>query len=239
MKRLSFPLRPGAALFLMLPLALLASCGGPATPESPTETPGTAETPPSDAVDSAASASAPDPDPRPEADSLGLRVADGTRPLTPEEQQQVVDAILQAKAQQQAEGLGKGRVKVNGAWHYSGYSTLAPDPNAAIEARLVAVDITVSGHTEHFDYDDIEIVDGASLVSYGSDPHIEPLGEDGRLLPLDEAIAAAPAPSRWILIYAFPKASPHFHLFYWGRQLTPEALPFSESGLSLPPPAAE
>ncbi len=166
-------------------------------------------------------------------------VPPGARPLTPEEQNQVIDGVLQARARQQAEGLGSGKVVVNGAWPYSGYSTIAPDPSAAIEARLVAVDVTVSGHTPFFDIDDIEIVDGASLMSYGSDPHAEPLRLDGTVLPLEEEVAVAPAASRWLLIYAFPKATPRFQLYYWGKALTPSPVAFGENGISLPYPPAE
>lgn len=161
------------------------------------------------------------------------------RALTPEEQKQLLDQLLQVRARQQAEGLGTGSVKVNGAWNYSGYSTIAPDPAAAIEARLVAVDVTISGHTPFFDLDDIEIVDGATLLSYGSDPHAEPLGPDGKLLPLAEDAPEAPAESRWLLIYAFPKATPIFHLYYWGKQLTFKPVEVGRTGLSLPYPAAE
>lgn len=163
-------------------------------------------------------------------------VDSGPRTLTPEEQKQVIEGVIQVRAKQQAEGLGAGSVKVNAAWPYTGYSTLSPDPASALEARLVAVDVTVSGHTPYFDIDDIEIVDGESLVSYGSDPHAEPLGPDGALLPTGEVIAVAPDPSRWLLIYAFPKATPRFHLFYWGKCLTAEPVGFGTGGLSIPYP---
>ena len=70
------------------------------------------------------------PEPEPSAP-----VVEGARNLTPEEQGQVVDALLKTRAKQQAEGLGGGQVVVNGAWNYTGFSTLSPDPSAAIEAR--------------------------------------------------------------------------------------------------------
>lgn len=183
-------------------------------------------------------------------ESIGTPVSEGGEPpilvkapqnrtLTEAEQKQVLEGVFRERARQQAEGLGGGKVVVNGAWPYSGYSTLAPDPDAAIEARLVAVDITVSGHTPYFDFDDIEIVDGATLVSYGSDPQAEPLREDGSLAAPGATVPAGPAPSRWLLIYAFPKASPKFHLYYWGKALTPQPVAFGEPGLSLPYPPAE
>lgn len=196
----------------------LVSCGDPAPESSGSTEPGSGE-------ESSVPASA---EPAP-ADS-------GPRPLTAEDQKQVIEGVIQVRAKQQAEGLGTGSVKVNGAWPYSGYSTLAPDPSVAIEARLVALDVTVSGHTPYFDIDDIEIVDGESLVSYGSDPHAEPLGPDGALLPPGEVVGVAPDPSRWLLIYAFPKATLRFHLFYWGKCLTAEPVGFGTGGLSLPYP---
>lgn len=161
------------------------------------------------------------------------------RQLTAEEQKAVIDNLMKARARQQAEGLGGGRVKVNKAWQYSGYSYLAPDPNAAIKARLVAVDLTVSGHTQFFDMDDIEIVDGATMISYGSDPHATYLTLEGELMPADQQAAAPPRASRWLLIYAYPEASPAFHLYYWGKQLTPEPIEIGEGGLSLPFPPEE
>ena len=163
---------------------------------------------------------------------------DGKRRLTAAEQKTVVNQVMQARAKQQAEGLGTGAVEVNGAWNYTGYSYLSPDPNAAIEARLVAVDITVSGHTPHFDIDDVEIVDGVKLISYGSDPHPEYLTLDGKLMAADQLPAAPPRASRWLLIYAFPKHSATFHLYYWGKQLTPEPVEIGERGMQLPVPEA-
>ena len=161
---------------------------------------------------------------------------DGKRALTAEEQQIVVDQLMQARAKQQAEGLGSGSVEVNGAWNYTGYSYLSPDPNAAIEARLVAVDVTISGHTAEFDIDDVEIIDGVKMISYGSDPHPEYLTLDGKLMSAEQLPAAPPRASRWLLIYAFPKNSATFHLYYWGIQLTPDPLTIAERGLQLPYP---
>jgi len=175
-----------------------------------------------------------DPEPVADGQSGG---GEGGRRLTPEEQRRFVDEMMRVKSRQQAEGLGGGSVEVNGAWNYTGYSYLSPNPNAAIEARLVAVDVTLSGHTPHFDIDDIEIVDGDSLVSYGSDPHATPLTLEGELLDEAERPVAAPRASRWLLIYAYPEASPDFHLYYWGKQLTPEPVPIAERGMELPYPA--
>ncbi len=161
------------------------------------------------------------------------------RELTTEEQKQVIDGVMQARAKQQAEGLGSGSVKVNGAWHYTGYSHLSPDPGAAIEARLIAVDVTVSGHTPFFDIDDIEVVDGITMISYGSDPHPEFLTPEGSVLGDGQFPAAAPNPVRVLLIYGFPKNSSSFHLYYWGKQLTLNPVEIGKSGLALPYPPTE
>jgi len=161
------------------------------------------------------------------------------RELTAEEQKLVIDGVMQARAKQQAEGLGSGSVKVNGAWHYTGYSHLSPDPAAAIEARLIAVDVTVSGHTPFFDIDDIEVIDGITMISYGSDPHVEFLTAEGAVLAEGELPPTAPDAVRLLLIYAFPKNTSAFHLYYWGKQLTLNPVPIGQSGLALPYPATE
>lgn len=175
----------------------------------------------------------------PAAPAVVTETSDEQRNLTPEEQELVVDGIMQARARQQAAGLGSGKVVVNGAWNYTGFSFLSPDPGAAIEARLVAVDVTISGHTPFFDLDDVEIVDGSSMVSYGSDPHVTPLTADGSILQESEALAEAPAASRWLFIYAFPKNTPAFHLYYWGKQLTSTPIEVAASGMELPYPPAQ
>ncbi len=217
----TFALRCAALSFFLL-------CACEKAPQAPSPQAGEA-TPPAAATASSSLA---------EEEPIVIEAAKA-REIDAEEQRRVLDGVIQARARQQAEGLGTGRVKVNGAWPYSGYSTLSPNPEAAIEARLVAVDVTISGHTPFFDIDDIEIVDGGSLVSYGSDPHVEPLRMDGTLMAAEETIPVAPEASRWLLVYAFPKATPRFHLYYWGKELTPEPVAFGEAGLSLPYPPSE
>lgn len=205
---------PFLHLLMLCSAVFLAGCG---------EKPDTADAP----VNPAAQASA----------APGQNLQPGE--MSPEQRQQVLDKILQAKSREQAEGLGSGKVVVNGAWNYKGYSYLSPDPNAGIEARMVAVDVTISGHTQNFDIDDIEIVDGRTMISYGSDPHAEYLTLDGKLMPAEQLPNPPPLASRWLLIYAFPKATPNFHLYYWGIQLTPEPVEIGESGLELPFPPKE
>lgn len=161
------------------------------------------------------------------------------RELTAEEQKQVIDQVMQARAKQQAEGLGSGSVTVNGAWHYAGYSHLSPDPAAAIEARLIAVDLTVSGHTPFFDIDDIEVIDGITMISYGSDPHAEYLSPAGAVLGAGQLPPEAPDAVRLLLIYGFPKNTASLHLYYWGKQLTVNPVEIGKSGLALPYPATE
>ena len=180
------------------------------------------------------------PEPPPAAELVTtVPVSGEPRELTAEEQKQMIDGVMQARAKQQAEGLGSGSVKVNGAWHYTGYSHLSPDPAAAIEARLIAVDVTVSGHTPFFDIDDIEVIDGITMISYGSDPHAEFLDAEGGVLAAGELPPTAPSEVRLLLIYAFPKNTASFHLYYWGKQLTVNPVMIGQSGLALPYPASE
>ena len=62
------------------------------------------------------------------------------RLLTPEEQARALNLMMNRLAEGQAKGLGDGTVTVHGAWHYDGYSYLAPNPESAIPARMVAVE---------------------------------------------------------------------------------------------------
>ena len=158
--------------------------------------------------------------------------------LSPEEQKQVMNRIIQERAKQQANGLGTGSLKPNQAWNYTGYSYLSPNPETAIEARMVAVDITLTGHTADFDIDDVEIVDSKTFASFGSDPHVEFLSLDGKLMKMGDRPAPAPRASRWLLIYAFPKSLDEFRLFYWGRQLTAAPVKIDPDGWEIPYPKA-
>ena len=158
------------------------------------------------------------------------------RLLTPEEQARALNLMMNRLAEGQAKGLGDGTVTVHGAWHYDGYSYLAPNPESAIPARMVAVELTVSGHRKEFDPDDIEIVDGLTKISYGSDPHLTLIEGPGKPIADTAKFPVAPAPTRMLLIYAFPRESQSFTLFYWGQELLDEPMSFEASGWGLPFP---
>ena len=143
--------------------------------------------------------------------------------------------LIAAMRKKQAGGLGTGSVTVNKAWTYTGYSVL----DAVQGARLVAVDTTVTGHTPAFDFDDIEIIDGANRISYGSDPHITLLSAEGKAQPGVRQMPAAPDPVRVLLIYGFPEKTRSFTLYYWGKNLLQENHGIESSGWELPFPKNE
>jgi len=146
-----------------------------------------------------------------------------------------LNQALTAIRMKQAGGLGNGTVEVNSAWTYTGYSFL----DAVSGARLVAVDVTITGHTSDFDFDDIEIIDGASRISYGSDPHITLLSPDGKARPDAHQWPPPPDPVRVMLIYGFPKETKSFTLYYWGKNLLRENHSVESSGWELPFPKTE
>lgn len=168
--------------------------------------------------------------------SVGATSSPETRQLSPEEQAKVLDLMMNRLAERQSQGLGGGRVKVNAAWEYDGYSHLAPNPASEIPARMVAIDLTVEGHTADFDPDDIEIVDGVTYISYASDPHLTFIKGPGEIITAPADIPVAPQPTRMLLIYAFPKASQKFTLYYWGEKLLTQPREFEASGWGLPFP---
>lgn len=156
--------------------------------------------------------------------------------LTAEQQAKVLDLMMNRLADRQSKGLGGGKITVNAAWKYDGYSYLSPNPASEIRARMVAIDLTVKGHTPDFDPDDIEIVDGLSKISYASDPHLTFIKAPGEPITSPKDIPHAPNPTRMLLIYAFPVDSSTFTLYYWGKDLLNEPMEFEESGWGLPFP---
>lgn len=163
-------------------------------------------------------------------------------PSAPVDQQRhAIAKVLDNAAKAQAAGLGNGELIVNGAWDYTGYSTLSPLP----EARLVAVDVTVVGHTTNFDFDDIEIVDPQRKISYGSDPFIALLTSDGKFQATMSQMPVAPTSTRLLLVYGFPKDQTRFNLVYWHKKLNLEPVSIAENGWEVPfpekvePPSAE
>ena len=180
-----------------------------------------------------------DPAVQPDPETAAAVASPPSSPPTAEQKrlQQNLGNLLSDMAARQAKGLGGGTVRVNGAWIYKGYSHLAPNPDSPIPAHLVAVDVTIEGHTADFDIDDIEIVDGASLVSYASDPHFTLLDTDGEPAESGVDLPPVPLPIRALLIYAFPVGSPTFKLYYWGKDLLPEPREFAKEGWGLPYPA--
>lgn len=159
----------------------------------------------------------------------------GINPQNPE-----VAAYLQDQVQKQSSALNAAHVVINGAWNYTGFSFLSPDPNAKIPARLIAVDVTVSGQTPFFDVDDMEVVDGVTNFSYGSDPHFAYLDiTSGELLPGGVAPAQAPKTNRILLIYGFPKETKTVKIAYWNRILVNDAVTVADTGWEIPHPPAE
>lgn len=215
------------ALAILPGLFLLSSCGEKeqeatiSAPKTPTEPQGSIVVlPPSGEITT----------------SAGTPSTAETPQLTPQQQNKMLNVMIDRLKDQQAKGLGTGVVRVNAAWHYDGYSYLSPNPDAEIPARMVAVDVTVKGHTSAFDPDDIEIIDGVTMVSYGSDPHITFIKAPGELIENASEIPVAPAETRMLLIYAFPRNTQKFTLYYWGQNLLNVPRGFDESGWGLPYP---
>ena len=170
-------------------------------------------------------------DSEPDAAAAGPQRVTPAAPINP--QSAAVTDILKIKARKEAAGLGQGKVTVHGAWNYTGYSTLTPLP----EARLVAVDITINNYTSDFEFNDIEIYDGALLMSYGSEPNIAVLDSSGKLESDPTKLAGAPGPTRLLLVYGFPKNSKIFNLVYWGKKLNFTPIQPADSGWEVPYPS--
>ncbi|MCB1064434.1 MAG: hypothetical protein KDN20_16135 [Verrucomicrobiae bacterium] len=222
-----------ATLFLLAISLFLSSCGDR---DSSTEGDGTTIVSPPPPAQAAPTNAVTLPPTGQITTSASTPSSPSTRQLTPEEQSRVINQMMTQMADRQAKALNNASVKVNGAWYYDGYSTLSPNPASEIPARMVAIDLTVQGHTPDFDPDDIEIVDGLTMVSYASDPHITFLKGTEEIIEKPQEIPMAPHATRMLLIYAFPKSSPKFTLVYWGQKLLKTPMTFEASGWGLPFP---
>jgi hypothetical protein len=143
---------------------------------------------------------------------------------------------LDGVSREQSQGLKVANVIVHRAYEYQGYSWIEP----VDVAKLIAVDVEFRDYTRGLDLDDVDIIDGQSNENYGSDPHIVNLTLDGTLAAdiYDSSWPDDLGPLRVLLIYAFPKKSNTVKLGYWGQELTPQRIPLSGHGPSLPQPTS-
>lgn len=123
---------------------------------------------------------------------------------------------------------------MHGVYTYTGYTYV----ESTGTSKLVAVDVEFRDYASYFDLDDVEIHDGASNESHGSDPHIAFLTAEGKVVPRAETPAPSDelGPLRVLLIYSFPKDAQTIKLSYWGKELTPKPIPIAGIGPSLSKP---
>lgn len=129
-----------------------------------------------------------------------------------------------------AVALDNATVTVHRAYNYSGPSDFEPVDGA----KLIAVDVGVSGYTDRFKIWDVDIVDGDTNENYGSDPHVAFLNDSGEFFTYDGDEVDFSRAIRLLLVYGVPTSTTSVQLGYWGRDLTKGTVLLADQGPPLP-----
>ncbi len=141
-----------------------------------------------------------------------------------------VQQTMQAIIQKQSQGLKGAKVSINRAYNYHGFTYMEPVDGA----KLIAVDASFSNYAGGFDLDDVDIVDGTTNESYGSNPDIVFLTSEGVPYPNNEPTQEAGAPIRVVLIYAVRESTTAIKLGYWGTEILEVPYNLQDSGPEMP-----
>jgi hypothetical protein len=133
-------------------------------------------------------------------------------------------AEVHQASNEQSQALLHAKVTVIRVYLYTGRSEI----QFGKDARLVAVEARFEGYGERFDPNEVELLDGESGDSYGTDPEVS-LAGDATDSPLDRsALPPPPGPLTVRLVYPAAKMASSIKLAYWGMLLTAEATRISE-----------
>ena len=158
------------------------------------------------------------------------------RELSSDKLPPVIQKAIEATAARQATAARGMTTTIHRAYNYKGYSWHEESP----EGKVVAVDVEFGGYSPAFDLDDIDLVDGASGESYGSNPEVALLRPDGsQAIDEHRDWPVPPGPLRVLLIYSAPRTMRAAKLTYWDQALTPQASKLQNTGPALRPPRRE
>ncbi|WP_162025199.1 MULTISPECIES: hypothetical protein [unclassified Lentimonas] len=128
--------------------------------------------------------------------------------------------LAQELGRRQADSAIGAKVEVVSAFPYLGKTWVEPVEGA----RLIAVELVVYDHGDALDFDDFEIINGMTKVSYGSDPDIKFLNMKKQEVEWSPTSSGEPGRAHVLLIYAFPEEQDNFGLRYWGLDFESEKL---------------
>jgi hypothetical protein len=130
----------------------------------------------------------------------------------------------------QARGFAGGRLSVHKVWAYRGPSTITP----LEDAKRVAIEMTLEiPKGNHFDLDDLDIIDAADGKNYGSDPQLQRVTARSEPAAWEDPVFTDASPLRFVAVWAVPKETQVLQLGYWGETIT-ERLTLGTPGPTLP-----
>ena len=146
---------------------------------------------------------------------------------------------LRQTSEQQSVGLTDASVRVHRAYNYDN-SDGRFEVDLENEWKIIAMDAGFTNFNSGFDLDDIDIIDAATDLNYGSDPHIEGIVGDGVLADIDDPeVWLTENYVRVLLVYIVPKTCQKVRLGYWGDVLTAEPVDLDGFGPQVPKSSIE
>lgn len=133
---------------------------------------------------------------------------------------------LQEVAKQQSAAFTNGTCAIREAFHYTGS---LPFPKQGTSEFLALV-VEVAGYGEHFDFDDIDLIDADTGENLGSDPGLWLLKPDGTADTGSTEWPAAPGPITVFLLYERERIPKRVKLGYWGAEIVKQSAQVSADG---------
>jgi hypothetical protein len=142
--------------------------------------------------------------------------------LSPELRAAVVEI-----ARQQSAAFTNGTCVIHQAYRYTG--TL-PFPRDGTNVYLGLV-VELSGYSEHFDLDDVDLIDADTGENLGSDPGIWLLhDQDGAADSGPKEWPAAPGPATVFLLYERERLPQRVKLGYWEAEIVKQPVAVAATG---------
>ena len=140
----------------------------------------------------------------------------------------VAEAVREVAARQ-SQALKGATTIVHRAFPFNQNGVYKP----SADEQLLAVDVEFQKYSKGLDLDDVDLIDGETDESYGSNPEIKMLRPDGMLSPNSYDDQAPNKPLRVLLIYCVPKKVASVQLDYWGDRLTEAPIPIVDGKLEV------
>ena len=142
------------------------------------------------------------------------------------------DAVTE-RVRKESQALVGASVRVHRAYNYtSGQTWIQPEGSK----KVVAVDVEFQGAGEGFDLKDVDVIDGLTNESDGTNPKIFLLRPDGSFQSFDWPSELAGQPMRVLLLYPVPESTDSIKLAYWQKEIVSQPVELAPDGPAMPSP---